>query len=312
MIFKKKAKLEDKISLLPYEKQPLYGFSRESGQILGWHITKFDIESQWQYSTGKDCVVAVIDTGCDMNHPDLKENLLPGANVIDLNKSPQDDNGHGSHVCGTIAGMNNSLGVVGIAPETKIFPIKALDSRGNGTLGHLLIAIEIAIKEKVDFITMSLGSPNTNNDLQKLLNEANKKGIISFCAAGNSGENIDIMYPARYDSVISIGAVDESLNRTDFTCSGDSLDFLAPGHNIISTIPNGYATMSGTSMSNPFAVGCACLLLDFNKRSNKFSLKNIDDYIDVLKKQTIGLQNTRHQNRKYQGNGIINLKLNLF
>lgn len=312
MIFKRKAKLDDKISLLPYEKQPLYGFSRESGQILGWHISQFKIEEQWQYATGKDCVVAVIDTGCDMEHPDLKENLLPGANVIDLNKSPQDDNGHGSHVCGTIAGVNNNLGVVGVAPEAKIFPIKALDSKGNGTLGHLLSAIELAIKEKVDFITMSLGSPNTSNDLQKLLDEANKRGIICFCAAGNSGENVDIMYPARYDSVISIGAVDEELKRTDFTCSGDSLDFLAPGHNIISTIPNGYATMSGTSMSNPFAAGCACLLADFNKKTKKFSLKNVDDYIKTLSRQVIGLQGAKYQDRKYQGNGILNIKLNLF
>lgn len=311
MIFKKRAKLDDKVSLLPYEKQPLYGFSRESGQILGWHITRFGIEEQWEYATGENCVVAVIDTGCDMEHPDLKENLLPGANVIDLNASPQDDNGHGSHVCGTIAGLNNSLGVVGVAPGAKIFPIKALDSKGNGTLGHLLSAIELAIKEKVDFITMSLGSPRPSDDLQKLLNEANKKGIICFCAAGNSGENVDIMYPARYDSVISIGAIDEQLNRTDFTCSGDSLDFLAPGHNIISTVPNGYATMSGTSMSNPFAAAYACLLSDFNRRSKKFSLKNVDSYIEILKKQAMYLQDSKHQNKKYQGNGILNLKLNM-
>lgn len=311
MIFKRKARLDDKISLLPFEKQILYGFSRESAQILGWHITKFKTQEQWKYATGKDCIVAVIDTGCDMEHPDLKQNLLPGANVIDLNKSPQDDNGHGSHVCGTIAGINNDLGIVGVAPDTKIFPIKTLDAKGNCTLANLLSAVELAIKENVDFITMSLGSPKPSEELQKLLKEANKRGIICFCAAGNSGENADVTYPAKYDSVISIGAIDEELERTDFTCSGDSLDFLAPGHNIISTVQNGYATMSGTSMSNPVAVGYACLLADFNKRVKKFTLKNVDDYINIFQKQAVSLTNQKYKTKKYQGYGIINLDLSL-
>ena len=310
MFFRKKRDYSKEIvSLLPHERSNLYGFNRESAQILGWHISKFNIDSQWKLSTGKGVVVAVIDTGCDMEHPDLKENLLPGVNLIDYNKPPQDDNGHGSHVCGTIAGLNNGFGVVGVAPESKILPIKALDGKGRGSLANIFRGIEIAIENKVDFITMSLGSAEPCNDLDNLLQKANKEGIIAFCAAGNSGENTDVSYPARYDSTISIGAIDENLDRTHFTCSGESLDFLAPGHNIISTVTGGYATMSGTSMSNPFAVGIACLLKEFNSRYNKFDLKRVDDYIDVLKKQVIEIPDSKYRSHKYSGYGILNLDL---
>lgn len=114
------------------------------------------------------------------------------------------------------------------------------------------------------------------------------------------------MYPAKYENTISIGAINENFNRTNFTCSGQELDFLAPGLNIFSTVPNNsYAIMSGTSMSNPFAVGCACLLLSSNKKNNKYKLESINDYIDILKRFTIPLQETKYQEKRYQGYGIL-------
>lgn len=301
--------MKRKISLLPYVSEPLHGLSPNDPQEYGWELNKFHIPNLWSRTQGEGVTVAVIDTGCDLDHPDLQDNLLEGINFINRSKTPEDDNGHGSHVASTIAGVNNGVGMVGIAPKTKIIPIKALDGNGSGSINNIINGIIWAAdRGGVDFITMSLGSPNGMRPLEDAINYANQKGCIVFCAAGNSGESSDIMYPAKYEQTISIGAVDERLSRTDFTCSGDSLDFLAPGHNIVGCVPGGrYAVMSGTSMSNPFAVGCASLLLSYNRSHRRYKLDSYQDYIEVFKKSTLELTNPKYKGiRKYQGYGIIN------
>ena len=307
MIFFRKNK-KDQISLLPHTRTEVYGLDPSSAQMIGWEIKKLNIDRQWTYSEGRGVIVAVIDTGCDLEHIDIKNNLLKGINIIDKSKDPQDDNGHGSHVCGMIAAENNGLGMVGVSPKVKILPVKALDSKGNGSLRNVIEGIIWAADAGADFITMSLGASNSNDQLEKAIQYASLKGSVVFAAAGNSGENTEILYPARYKNVISIGAIDENLSRTSFTCSGEDLDFLSPGHNIFSIAPNnGYAIMSGTSMSNPFAVGCAALLLSHNRQHKKFSLRSAQDYIDVLSKVCIDIPEERYRSRKYQGNGIIKL-----
>jgi major intracellular serine protease len=298
---------KNKVSLLPYISEELHGLSPNNPQEYGWELTKFNIPNIWGKTDGENVVAAVIDTGCDLNHPDLQSNLLEGHNFV-KNGPPDDDNGHGSHVASTIAAINNNTGIVGIAPKTKIIPVKSLTENGSGSIDNIIKAIYwCADLGYVDFITMSLGSPNESKDLAESIEYANNKGCVIFCAAGNSGENSEIMYPAKYEKTISIGAIDKHLNRTNFTCSGESLDFLAPGHDILGCIPGGrYALMSGTSMSNPFAVGCASLLLSFNKKARKYTLKSYKDYIEVFKKSCINLSNSKYRGvRRYEGYGII-------
>jgi subtilisin family serine protease len=302
--------MQNKVKLLPYTSENLYGLSSTDPQIYGWELTKFNIPSLWRKCEGDGVIVAVIDTGCDLQHPDLKDNILPGKNFVNPSTEPQDDCGHGSHVCSTIAAVNNGYGIVGVAPKAKIVPLKALDGQGSGNIKHIIEAIYYAANYgSVDFITMSLGSARGSEALESAINYAYDKGCIVFCAAGNSGENVDIMYPAKYEKTISIGAIDENLRRTSFTCSGESLDFLAPGHNIIGCAPQGgYATMSGTSMSNPFAVGCASLLLSYNRKYKKYSLNTYEDYINVFKTTAKNLEDSRYSGvKKYQGYGILNL-----
>ena len=107
-------------------------------------------------------------------------------------------------------------------------------------------------------------------------------------------------------TIIVAGAVDENFNRTHFTCSGDELDFLAPGLNIFSTVPdNNYAIMSGTSMSNPFAVGCASLLLSYNNKYHKYKLESIKDYISILSKSTFSISDETYRSKRFQGHGIL-------
>ena len=115
---------KNRCSLLPYVRQNIYGLDYNNQQIIPWSISKFKVENQWLKSEGEGVVVAVIDTGCDLEHQDLKHSLVDGYNFIGSNKAPIDDNGHGTHVSGTIAAENNKKGIVGVAPKAKIMPIK--------------------------------------------------------------------------------------------------------------------------------------------------------------------------------------------
>jgi len=304
-------KKKNNCGLLPYERHEVYGLSTNDVQVCGWEIDKFNIKNQWKLSTGKDIRVAVIDTGCDLYHDDIKNNLLEGINIIDPHKDPIDGNGHGTHVSSTIAAENNGLGIVGVAPDAKILPVKALDDSGNGNIHDIINGIIWSVNNKADIITMSLGSPHSSNKLEEAIKYAESRGVVVFCAAGNSGPNVDIMYPAKCDYTISIGAIDKNLERTNFTCSGETLDFLAPGHEILGCVPgNKYAIMSGTSMSNPFAAGCAALLASYARKSG-IKINNSEDYVKYMRKNVLHLSNSRYsRHKKYEGYGILNLQLN--
>lgn len=298
-------RLKKEISLLPFERNDLYGISVTDSQFYGWEIQKFDIIDRWKISQGENVTIAVIDTGCDYNHSDIKDNIIEGISFID-NKDFMDDNGHGTHVCSTIAAINNGIGMVGVAPKSKIIPVKALDSRGQGNLKSLVQSIMWASDSTADIITMSLGSASYSSEIQDAINYGHTKGKIFFCAAGNSGESTEIMYPAACANTIAIGAIDTNLNRTHFTCSGEELDFLCPGQDILGCVPdNKYATMSGTSMANPFAVGCAALYLSKLRQNNSTTKISYQDLIEVFKKSAKDIENPRYRTKKYQGYGIM-------
>ena len=300
MFFRRK----NKCSLLPYIREDVYGLNPNDGQFYGWEINKFDIPSLWRKTKGEGVKVAVIDTGCDLNHHDLKDNMLEGKNFVEIGQPPMDRNGHGSHVAGTIAASDNNLGMVGVAPKAKIIPIKALGDKGGGSLDDVCKGIDWACRNGADIITMSLGSPAGHAQLAASLKNAAAKNVLVFCAAGNSGENTPIMYPAKYPESIAIGAIDVNMNRTNFTCAGEELEFLSPGKDIFSCVPGGYAKMSGTSMSNPFASGYAALVLSYYKK--KFSKK---ECVELFKQSVKDLTNPKYRSKKYQGYGILVPKL---
>ena len=298
-----------KMKLLPYIRENISSMTYYSSQVYGWELQKFSIPDIWSKTQGEGVVVAVVDTGCDIYHDDLKTNILVGKNFVNSNSAPLDVVGHGTHVASTIAASDNGTGMVGVAPRAKILPVKSLNDDGTGTMRDVADGIRWAADQKVDFITMSLGSPYPSKIIEDAINYAVIRGSVLFCAAGNDGLASDIMYPAKYDNTISIGAIDENLERTSFTCSGETLDFLAPGNNILGCVPNNkYALMSGTSMSNPFAVGCAALMLSYYRKMNKTLPKTSEDYINILKNHTISLKDPHYSNKKrYQGYGIINI-----
>lgn len=300
-----------KCKLLPFVRTDLFGLDRNSVQFYPWPIKTFNIEKSWKSSQGEGVKIAVIDTGCDLNHEDIKENIIDGFNVLSPNSEPLDDNGHGTHVAGTISASNNSLGMVGVAPRAKIMPVKALDGSGRGDNKNVTQAILWAVDNGADIITMSLGSEYPCPQMEQAIKYAKNKHVIIFCAAGNSGIDSGIQYPAKYADTVSIGAVNEKLEICEFSCCGPELDFLAPGYNIVSAVPgNNYASMNGTSMATPFAVGCAALLLSYARKNPNAAIDNMlrtrEDYIAAFARNSIRLKQTKYAgNKNYEGYGII-------
>jgi subtilisin family serine protease len=302
-----KSKDAKKCKLLPYKRIDCVSI-QEAKQKAGWAITAFDLPKTWEKSKGKDVVIAVLDTGCDLNHPDLVDNLLEGFNVIKPNLPPSDENGHGSHVTGILVGNDNDIGMIGVCPEAKVRPVKVLDKNGNGNMEDVAKGIRWAADNGCHLITMSLGCPFKVQEVRKAIQYASQKGSICFCAAGNSGITKEIFYPANYPETISIGAIDQNFKRANFSNTGENLDFMAPGVDIFSTVPDKwYATLSGTSMACPFAVGVAALVIAYSQKSQSIPLINTADSCrDFFKQYTIPLTDSNLKNSKFFGGfGII-------
>lgn len=300
-------KKSHKCKLFPHKIEEVISI-QEAKQLVGWSISSFDLPKTWDKTKGEGVKIAVIDTGVDLDHPDLKSNILPGINLISPNKPPKDDAQHGTHVSGIICAENNDIGMVGVAPAAKIIPIKALDKEGIGTLENIALGIRWAVDNGADLICMSLGSPRPIQQVRKAIQYAASKKVIIFVAAGNVGMTKDVFYPAAYPETIAIGSIDENFNRSKFSNTGKNLDFLAPGGHIFSTIPdNWYGMMSGTSMSAPWATGIAALMLSYvRNHSTKIKLNTPDDYRSALKAQTIPINDTEYASKKFfEGFGII-------
>jgi subtilisin family serine protease len=256
-------------------------------------------ERGWLVSTGSsDVVVAVLDTGIDYTHPDLQANMWvnPGevpANGIDddsngyvddvhginasfraTNRSdPMDDNGHGTHVAGTIGAVGgNGQGIVGVNQRVKLLGLKFLSASGSGSLSDAITAIEYMIQLKnrgvnIRVANNSWGGSGYSAALEEAIERARNAGIIFVAAAGNDGADNDLepSYPANFEleNVVSVAAIDEDGNLASFSNYGASMvDIAAPGVGIYSTFPgNRYARLSGTSMATPHVVGAVALLL---------------------------------------------------
>ncbi|HEY9857023.1 MAG TPA: S8 family serine peptidase [Stenomitos sp.] len=230
-----------------------------------WGIQKIQAPAAWDTTQGDpNVIVAVVDTGVDYNHPDLKGQVIKGPDFGNNDNDPMDDQGHGSHVAGTIAAIgNNGTGVVGIAYKTKILAIKVLGSDGSGDTSNIAKGILKAAEMGAKVINMSLGGPQQSQALKDAVDQVTAKGVLCVVAAGNDG-NSTANYPAAYPNAFSVGATDQSDKRTSFSQYGSTLDIAAPGLNILSTTEGDYKQESGTSMASPHVAGAAALLLAKN------------------------------------------------
>jgi subtilisin family serine protease len=239
--------------------------------------------------------IAVLDTGIS-KHPDLK--LKDGVSFVEGNSSYFDDNGHGTHVAGIIAALENKQGILGIASKSEIYSVKVLDDKGSGTYSNVIQGIEWAIENKMDIISLSLGGTKESRALQEAIRKASSQGIIIVAAAGNLGNGDNTLtYPALYPEVVSVGAVSRSFQRAGFSSTGDELDLVAPGVDILSTTMNGAeGVMSGTSMAAPHVTGSIALILAKNKKMTADQVKGL------LYETATPLGD----NREY-GHGLINI-----
>jgi subtilisin family serine protease len=226
-----------------------------------WHLPSISAPQAWDITTGSaNVTIAVIDTGVDYNHQDLKDKCVAGYNFVDRNRDPMDDHGHGTHVAGIAAASgDNSTGVAGVDWEARIMPIKVLDAQGSGYDSDVAAAIRYAADNGARIINMSLGGASYSYTLAEAANYAYNKGVTMVAASGNNGSNVS--YPAACEHVIAVGALESDDTLAYFSNRGSALDLTAPGVSILSTVPGGYGKMSGTSMASPVVAGCASLVL---------------------------------------------------
>ncbi len=237
---------------------PVYAAS----QTVGWGVEKvYELEDypfpSWSVTSGQGIRVAVLDTGIDQGHEDIPT-LSGGYNSTgDESYWGTDINGHGTHVAGIISAQNNAIGVLGVSPAVDLYAVKVLDNSGSGSISTIMDGIQWAIENDIDIINMSLGTYEYSNALELLCNAAYDSGILLIAAAGNSGTSsgteANINYPALFDSVMAVTASDQMNSRAYFSSTGIQAEVMAPGVNILSTIPddalNSNLTVDGISLS---------------------------------------------------------------
>lgn len=232
----------------------------QPAQTLPWGVDRIDADLVWGITTGDPVKVAIVDTGIDVKHPDLVGNLKGGVSTIGYTTSYNDDNGHGTHVAGIAAAIDNTIGVVGVGPQIDLYAVKVLDRRGSGYLSDVIEGLDWAIKNKMQVVNMSLGTASNILSFQEAIKKVNVAGIIQVAAAGNSGGSVS--YPAAYSEVIAVSATDNADTIASWSSRGPEVDLAAPGVNIYSAYKGStYKTLSGTSMAAPHVTGAAALVL---------------------------------------------------
>ncbi|WP_088071810.1 S8 family peptidase [Gottfriedia luciferensis] len=307
-----------KFRLIPYKLEEVKGRTKE----VPPGVRLIEAKSIWEKGfQGEDVVVAVIDTGCQTDHPDLQERIIGGYNFTeDYGGDPNvflDNNGHGTHVCGTIGASKDGQGVVGVAPKVKLLVLKVLSGAGEGSIESITQAIEYAINwkgangETVRVISMSLGGPEDDQTLHKVIQSAVENNIVVVCAAGNEGDGngstSEYSYPGAYNEVVEVGSVNLHKRLSRFSNTNNTIDLVAPGEKILSTYPtNQYAVLSGTSMATPHVSGAIALLIQQYETENKKKISESELY-ELLINHTVSLGYSTQE----EGHGLLQLGVNV-
>ena len=254
-------------------KKPPGGGKPQPSEELPWGIDRIDAKLAWGASTGSMVNIAIVDTGIDKDHPDLAVNIKGGENFVPDKRGRvnpdkwDDDNGHGTHVAGTVAAIDNEIGVVGVAPTAYLYAVKVLDKTGSGTLSGIVNSLTWCINNGIQVVNMSLGAEllpgdpaiETFHDAVKAVYNA---GIVQVASAGNNGGPAGNHYPAAFAEVTAVSATDSSDATASWSNYGPEVELAAPGVSIKSTYKRGgYTTMSGTSMAAPHVTGSAALVI---------------------------------------------------
>lgn len=250
------------------------------GNASGTRGKDINATTGWDAQTGNSSVtIAIIDTGVDLDHPDLANKIVTGYDFVNDDTSPNDDNGHGTHVAGIAAAQtNNSVGIAGVCWGCMIMPVKILNAAGSGSVADEADGITFAVDHDANVINLSIGGSSDSSTEREAMQYAYDHGVVSVCATGN--EASPVSFPAAYDGLcIAVAATDNRDEIASFSNFGPEVDIAAPGVDIYSTIVpgttlsasckdsndgtsnNGYAFCSGTSMATPFVSGQAGIIL---------------------------------------------------
>lgn len=208
----------------------------------------------WEnYNPTEEVTVAIVDSGIDLKHPELRSRLIEGKNFINEGEPPVDTSGHGTHVAGLVGAVtNNKMGIASAAEKVKLMPVKVFEGKTT-YMSTVIQGIRYAADNGAEIINLSLGSYSNMQALEDAIDYAVDKGALVVGAAGNDDEHA-VLYPATYSNVLAVGSVDSTtLTRSTFSNYGGTVDVSAPGTNIFSTWMGGYETLDGTSMSTAIA-----------------------------------------------------------
>lgn len=267
-----------------------------------WNIPDIQAVTGWDLSKGsEDVTIAVLDTGVQLDHPDLVNRLTTGFNVEDSSSNANDDFGHGTHVAGIIgATVNNEEGIAGVSWYNKIMPVKVLNSTGAGSTYSVAQGIIWATDNGAKVINMSLGNYASADFLHEAIKYAYEKDVVLIAASGNDNTERP-GYPAAYPEVFAVGATSNTHERASFSNYGDYIDVVAPGDSIASTYIGGqYAALSGTSMASPHVAALAGLIRSINP-----SLTNVQ-VMEIMRQSASDLGDSGKDN--YFGYGEINVQ----
>jgi len=255
----------------------------QPSEVLPWGVDRIDADLVWGTTTGDPIKVAIVDTGIDVKHPDLIDNLKGGVSAVGYTSSYNDDNGHGTHVAGIAAAIDNEIGVIGVGPKIDLYAVKVLNRRGSGYLSDVIEGLDWAISNGMQVVNMSLGTASNVLLFQEAVQRVNAAGIVQVAAAGNSGGAV--IYPAAYSEVIAVSATDSSDAIASWSSRGPEIDLAAPGVSIYSTYKGQtYKTLSGTSMAAPHVAGTAALVLNSAISNYDLDGDGIWDPIEVQNK----------------------------
>lgn len=273
--------MSDIINFLPIDDMKFESVVSALSETTDWGQLFVGVSEAHKHTRGSGVTVAVLDTGVP-NHTDLNANLLTGQNAV-INNDMFDHQGHGTHVAGIIAAVENGAGIVGVAPDAKVLPIKVLSDGGNGSYEEIKKGIRIAIDQHADIINMSLGAPIAPpSSFQEIIKEAYDKGIIIVAAAGNDSGAVN--YPARYNEVIAVAAIGQNGELANFSSRGQQVAVSAPGVGIYSTyLNNQYAVLNGTSQASPLVAGICALMLSWARNNPTVpQIRNAQDMLKIL------------------------------
>ena len=242
------------------ELQPKFPSAAGPQPQIPWGVVRVGAPQAWPRTQGEGAAIAVIDTGIDASHADLAGQVAGGINILDPQHPDnwKDDEGHGTHVSGTIAGNGLNGGIAGVAPRAKLWAVKVLDKDGNGNYDDVIAGIEWAMNHGIKIANMSLGADKGSEPLHRAVQAALAKGMLIIAAAGNSGGAVG--FPGAYPEAVAVGASDSSDHVAPFSSRGPQVAYIAPGVDILSLkMGGGYTSMSGTSMASPHICGLAAL-----------------------------------------------------